>query len=254
MIITIANQKGGTGKTSLSVALCAGMTRRGLKTLLVDMDSQSDATFTARVEGNGAYEMLVGEKTAEDAIVHSDTMGDVIPSTIMLDNLSIALNKYRAGKEYRLKKCLDTIKDDYNYVIIDTPRSLGIELTNALAASDSVIIPISADGYSVSGMADLVNTINSVKEYMNPSLKIEGVLLSRIDSREKTERMLRERVEDIARDALGAPLFDFSIRSAAAVAQASLDKANIYEKSPMAPVIEDYEHLIDILENGGKNE
>ena len=251
MIITFANNKGGVGKTSLSTALCAGFTRRNKKTLLVDLDLQGNATWTARVEGDGAYDVLTGKKTAREAVAHTDSMGDVIPSSGNLAELDAALKKYSMSKNARLKEALKDVEGEYDYILIDTPRDICTELSNALLASDAVIIPISDDSYSVSGLIDLAVTIRDTKEYSNHNLEVFGVLPTRIDVRESTGRLLREAMTEIEDDPnilyLGIRPLDFNIRSDVNVKKASLLRKNIYEYDPGSPVIEDYERLIDLL-------
>ncbi|MDD3365341.1 MAG: AAA family ATPase, partial [Syntrophomonas sp.] len=188
-IITIATQKGGTGKTTTTHALGVGLIERGYKVLFIDLDPQGNLSYILQTEElkSTIYEVLTGKTKARDAIQHQQC-GDIIPSSPALARANLELKN--TGKEYRLKETLQPIKDDYDYIIIDTPPSLGLLTINALTASDSVIIPSQADIFSLQGIGQLYSTIETIKKYTNPDLSIEGILLTRHNSRSILSRDL----------------------------------------------------------------
>ena len=186
-IIAIANQKGGVGKTTTSVNLGAGMATLGKRVLLVDIDPQGNTTSGVGVNkadvANCIYDILINEVNPADTIL--ETMIDglhIIPATIQLAGAEIELVS-TISRELRLKKALNTVKANYDYIIIDCPPSLGILTINSLTAADSVIIPIQCEYYALEGLSQLLNTVRLVQKNLNPHLMIEGVLLTMLDAR-----------------------------------------------------------------------
>lgn len=186
-IIAIANQKGGVGKTTTSVNLGAGLASLGKRVLLVDIDPQGNTTSgvginKADVE-NCIYDIIINEVHPKDAICGTNVDGlDIIPATIQLAGAEIELVP-TISREVRLKKSLQLIKPQYDYILIDCPPSLGILTINSLTAADSVIIPIQCEYYALEGLSQLLNTVRLVQKHLNTSLKIEGVLLTMLDAR-----------------------------------------------------------------------
>ena len=186
-IIVICNQKGGTGKTTTSVNLSAALADLGKKVVLVDMDPQGNSTSGVGVNKNeiksSAYEVLLHKVQASNAIVKTSiTNLELIPCNIHLTGAEIELVGV-LSRETRLKKALAEIKDSYDYVIIDSPPSLGLLTLNALVAADSILIPIQCEFYALEGVSQLLNTISLVRDGLNPALQIEGVLLTMADFR-----------------------------------------------------------------------
>lgn len=186
-IIAIANQKGGVGKTTTSVNLGAGMATLGKRVLLVDIDPQGNTTSGVGVNkadvANCIYDILINEVDPADTIL--ETMIDglhIIPATIQLAGAEIELVS-TISRELRLKKALNAVKNNYDYIIIDCPPSLGILTINSLTAADSVIIPIQCEYYALEGLSQLLNTVRLVQKNLNPHLMIEGVLLTMLDAR-----------------------------------------------------------------------
>lgn len=186
-IIAIANQKGGVGKTTTSVNLSAGLATLGKKVLLVDIDPQGNATSGVGIEKGDMdqciYNVLVEDLPANEVCVPTaiDRL-EVIPATIQLAGAEIELVP-TISREIRLKKSLDKIKDNYDYIILDCPPSLGLLTINALTSADSVIIPVQCEYYALEGLSQLLNTIRLVQKHLNKTLMIEGVLLTMFDAR-----------------------------------------------------------------------
>lgn len=186
-IIAIANQKGGVGKTTSSVNLGAGMAALGKRVLLIDIDPQGNTTSGVGVNkadvANCIYDVLINEVNPQETIL--ETQNDrlhIIPATIQLAGAEIELVSM-ISRELKLKKALNAIKANYDYVIIDCPPSLGILTINSLTAADSVIIPIQCEYYALEGLSQLLNTVRLVQKNLNPNLRIEGVLLTMLDAR-----------------------------------------------------------------------
>ncbi|MCR2822666.1 ParA family protein [Lederbergia panacisoli] len=186
-IISIANQKGGVGKTTTSVNLGACLAYIGKKVLLIDIDPQGNATSGAGIDKGDVhqciYDVLVDDVDIKDVIKQTgvDRMF-AVPATIQLAGAEIELVP-TISREVRLKRALDQVKDDFDYVLIDCPPSLGLLTINALTASDSVLIPVQCEYYALEGLSQLLNTVRLVQKHLNHELMIEGVLLTMLDAR-----------------------------------------------------------------------
>ena len=247
-IIAISNQKGGVGKTTTSINLASGLTYLGNKVLLVDLDPQGNTT-----QGIGAntmefeetiYEVLLSDTSVKEAVIQvplAQATLDLLPTTINLAGADLEMNNYKVGKEQLLKKKLDVVKNDYDFIIIDCPPSLGLLNTNALTAADSVIIPVQCEYYALEGVTQLLSTIRLVQNLFNKDLKIEGVLLTMFDGRTKlglevmqeVRKYFKERVYKsyIPRNvklseapSCGQCIFDYDVRCEGANAYAHLAK------------------------------
>ncbi|MBQ7455603.1 MAG: ParA family protein [Clostridia bacterium] len=185
-IIAVMNQKGGVGKTTTAVNLCACLAELGKKTLLVDADPQGNATsgVGAAAGEQTLYEVLLGMCTPEKAVVKAGGMPgmDVMPSDIRLVGAEVELVGMER-REYRLRAALRALGDRYDYVIVDCPPSLGLLTVNALTAANSVLIPIQCEYYALEGVRSLTDTVARVKHGLNPALDVEGVLLTMFDGR-----------------------------------------------------------------------
>lgn len=186
-MIALANQKGGVGKTTSSVNLSSSLAFLGKKVLLVDIDPQGNASSGVGVNKGEIehciYDVLVDDVVIQDVLQKTDLDNlNVIPATIQLAGAEVELVP-AISREIRLKKAIDSIRDDYDYVIIDCPPSLGLLTLNALTAADSVLIPVQCEYYALEGLSQLLNTIRIVQKHLNEDLQIEGVLLTMLDAR-----------------------------------------------------------------------
>ena len=185
-VISIANQKGGVGKTTTSVNLSACLAQKGKRVLLIDIDPQGNATSGLGVEAHdkkSVYNVIVDEEKMQDTIQPTVVKKlDVCPANIDLAGAEVELVSM-VSRETRLKDAIDEIKENYDYILIDCPPSLGILTTNALTASDSVLIPVQCEFYALEGIMQLLNTIRLARKNLNPTLDVEGVVLTMLDSR-----------------------------------------------------------------------
>jgi chromosome partitioning protein len=180
-VISISNQKGGVGKTTTTGAIAAGFKLKGFKVLCVDLDSQSNLSFSAGAETEDCptiYEVLKEEVKTSFSIQRTESF-DIIASNILLSGIELEFTQ--TGREFLLKEALSSVKDKYDYIFIDTPPALSILTVNAFTASDYIIIPMLSDIFSLQGIAQLSETIKRVKTYCNPNLKIEGILLTKFN-------------------------------------------------------------------------
>lgn len=186
-IISIANQKGGVGKTTTSVNLSTLLAKRGKKVLLIDADPQGNATSGIGMDKNvelSVYDLITSDEVeAKDTIQKTEIKNLYIcPSNINLAGAEVELVSMMS-REYRMKEKLDQIKEKFDYIIIDCPPSLGLVTLNSFTASDSVLIPVQCEYYALEGLGQLINTINLVKRHLNKELEIEGALLTMYDAR-----------------------------------------------------------------------
>lgn len=186
-IISVVNQKGGVGKTTTAVNLAAGIGKRGKKVLLVDADPQGNTTSAYGIDKRkltvSVYDLLIGKAKAKDAIISTDFEGvDVIPCNMNLAGAEVELISLD-NREAQLKSALCLVKPDYDYIFIDCPPSLGLITINSLCASDTVLVPIQCEYFALEGLSQLIGTIRQVKRLYNPSIEIEGIVLTMFDGR-----------------------------------------------------------------------
>ncbi len=198
--IAIANQKGGVGKTTTSINLSATLAEKGKRVLVVDTDPQGNTTsgfgLNKNQLENTIYELLIGECDVESSLVKDVVDGvDIIPSNVNLAAVEIELIDMEE-KEYILKKSIDKIRSNYDFIIIDCPPSLSMLTINAMTTANTVLVPIQCEYYALEGLSQLVHTVNLVKERLNNDLEMEGVIFTMYDSRTNLSMQVVENVKD----------------------------------------------------------
>lgn len=251
-VITIASQKGGTGKTTTSSAISSWAAAHGTKALAIDLDPQGSLTCIMRGNGNtmSSYELMKG--TSVGQVIQSGAgrdMPDIIPASLQLAAADVE-NSTRPGRDFLLKKAIEPLYQRYDLVVIDTPPTLGTLLINALSAATEVIIPVQVDTFALQSVYQLMETIGQVKEYCNSGLTVSGVLLTRYNSRAVLTRDLRERLEQVCSD-LGVPLFGTAIREGIATKEAQTLRKSLFAYAPRSNPAQDYAALMGELEIGG---
>lgn len=214
--IAIANQKGGVGKTTSSVNLGASLATLGKKVLLLDIDPQGNTTSGIGINKADVkyciYDVLINDISPSDAVLETDVEGlFIIPATIQLAGAEIELVP-TISREIRLKRSLQIIKDQYDYILIDCPPSLGILTINSLTAADSVLIPIQCEYYALEGLSQLLNTIRLVQKHLNTNLLIEGVLLTMLDARTNLGIQVIEEVKKYFQDKVYQTIIPRNVR------------------------------------------
>lgn len=203
-VIAIANQKGGVAKTTTAVNMASCIALLGKKVLLIDIDPQGNASSGLGVDKNNLsyciYDVLINDLSVESVIYKGEIEGLYIaPATIQLAGAEIELVT-AISRELKLKKAIQTIKEEYDYIFIDCPPSLGLLTINALTASDSLIIPIQCEYYALEGLGQLMNTIELIRKHLNADLEIEGVLLTMFDARTNLSIQVVEEVKSHFKD------------------------------------------------------
>ena len=198
-VISVSNQKGGVGKTTTSLSLAASLGVLEKKVLLIDADPQGNATSGIGISNKdfnkSSYDVLLNRCEIQESIIETKSPNlDIIPANIDLVAVEIELVDI-AKREYMLSKMLDKIKNDYDFIVIDCPPSLGLITMNALTASNSVIIPIQCEYYALEGLGKLLNTIKGVQKVHNEKLEIEGILLTMFDSRLRLSNQVKDDVK-----------------------------------------------------------
>jgi len=219
--IAIFNQKGGVGKTTTNINLAASLALKGKRILILDIDPQGNTTSGMGISKKGLertmYEVLINDKLEpQDAILKTNVKNvDIIPASVQLAGAEIELVQLE-GREKRLKKALDKIKSQYDYIFIDCPPSLGLLTINSLTAVDSVLIPIQCEFYALEGVSQLMSTIELVKKSLNPNLEIQGVILSMFDGRTNLSIQVVEEVKKYFKEKVYTTVIPRNVRLAEA--------------------------------------
>jgi chromosome partitioning protein len=197
-IISISNQKGGVGKTTTAINLCASLAVADKKCLLIDCDPQGNATTGLGIEKSslkqGLYDFLLGTAQAKDVITKTDLSGlSLIGATINLIGAEVEMVSVQQ-REYRLRQKLLPLREQYDYIILDCPPSLGFLTINALTAADSVLVPLQCEYYALEGLSQLLKTVMTIKKGLNPALKIAGILLTMYDARNNLSLQVEDEV------------------------------------------------------------
>lgn len=202
-IVSIANQKGGVGKTTTSINLSTILAKKGKKVLMIDADPQGNASSGVGIDKEieeSVYDLLINDTEIDNVVKKTNIKNLFIcPSNINLAGAEVELVSVMS-REYRLKEKLDLIKEDYDYIIIDCPPSLGLITLNAFTASDSVLIPVQCEYYALEGLGQLINTINLVKKHLNKNIDIEGALLTMYDVRTNLSNQVVKEVKKYFND------------------------------------------------------
>ena len=246
----VINQKGGVGKTTAAHALATGLTKKGHKVLVVDTDPQGNISHTMQADTTvkGLYEAMREEQPTKELIQHL-SQGDILPSTLLLTAADMEF--VSTGREYILDDVLASVKNDYDYIIIDSPPQLGILTINALVASDDIIIPMTADIYSLQGLNQLYSTINKIKKFCKKDIVIDGLLLTRHSNRTILSRDLKDAIESKARE-LNSRLYDTIIREGVSVREAQTARQSIFDYAPKSNSAIDYVNFIaEYVKRGG---
>ena len=218
--IAVFNQKGGVGKTTTVINLCACLANRGKKVLMIDIDPQGNTTSGVGIDKTSLektiYDVLINDSDPRDCIIDTNRENlFIIPSSVQLAGAEIELTEMNK-RELKLRECIDSIKDEYDYIFIDCPPSLGLLSINALSAVDSVLIPIQCEYYALEGVSQLMNTIKLVKKSLNPDLDIEGVVLSMFDGRTNLSIQVVDEVKKYFRGKVYTTMIPRNVRLAEA--------------------------------------
>ena len=198
-IISFSNQKGGVGKTTTCVNMAAYLSKAGKKVLLIDLDPQGNATtglgFSKSTLKKSVYNVLIEEEDVKDNVLPTELDGlYILPANIDLAGSEVEL-VYKKSREKVLKMALDKMKKDYDFLLIDCPPSLGLLTINALAAADSVIIPIQSEYYALEGLSQLMNSVALVRQHLNKELRVEGVVLTMYDGRSLISKQIAAEIK-----------------------------------------------------------
>lgn len=246
-VITFANQKGGVGKTTTAHIISVGLVKRGYKVLACDLDPQANLTSVLGINPDSdivsIYDLFEGDCDITDAIVTTNAGVDLLVGSLMLSG---ADRKYSAtGDEYKLKEALDTVKENYDYIIIDTPPALGVMSLNALASTDYLTVVMTPDYFSGKGLKQFQQTVETTKKYLsNPTLKINGLLLTRCD-RTNLSSIINDDMKEVA-ESLDSKIYKSKIRQGVAIRESQYLESSLFDLKNTA-VLDDYNEFIEEL-------
>ena len=259
-VIAITNQKGGVGKTVTSVSLGACLANDKKKVLIVDFDPQGSLTKGLGYRDSSSYKYSIkdvlfneineGDMDYRDAIIHTDENFDLLPSNISLSGSDIQLSSVMS-RETIFKRVLDKVKEDYDYILVDSNPALNLFTINGLVAADSIIIPVQAEPYACDGLNDLLHTIATAKKQINPNLKIDGILITMTDARTNLSRHIANEVREIYGQHIH--VFKTEIPRAVKTSEASLTGQSPVKYAPTSESTLAYQRLAKEVEQIGKN-
>lgn len=245
MIITVAAQKGGVSKTTTAAAIAQALAYKGKRTLLIDGDAQGSATLIYGADeagSGGTYALIKGSARAED-LIQETPAGMIIPASPLLDRLDIELNN-KPGRDSFLKAGIEPIKGKFDCIVIDTAPGLGTALVQALTAADMAIIPLLCDPQALQGLHQVTETIEEVRKYCNPGLKIAAVVLTQYQARATLTRQYEELIAEQCQD-MGLHLAQTRIRRAIALQEAQASRESLYSYNPKCNPAADYMALCE---------
>ncbi|MCI5064561.1 ParA family protein [bacterium] len=261
--IAVVNQKGGVGKTTTTVNVGAALAEKGMRTLLIDIDPQGNlSTHLGLNTGSdelgepsqemeeteippSIYEVLKGQKTLREVISSRSSKLDIVQSSLYLSAADLELGGV-VGRELILKRAIDSVRAEYDYILIDCPPALGLLSLNALAAAESVIVPVQSEYLALHGVRQLLDTIDQVRQVYNAELSVGGVLICMHDNRKRLGRA----VSDTIRNYFGELVFSTVIRQNVALAEAPAQGQTIFEYSTRSTGAEDYLALVEEIVDG----
>lgn len=246
-VVAVCNQKGGVAKTTTANILSAALCGRGAHVLAVDLDPQSNLSFSSGVDllsmPKKLYDVFKGMADVRDVVLETDLGYDLLPGGLELAGADMDFASF-TGREYMLREALSQIEDRYEYAVIDTPPTLGLLTVNAMTAANYIIIPASADVYSLQGISQLNALVNSVRKYTNKDLKVSGILITKYNGRTNISKALMQQMDEAAKK-IGTIVFHTKIRESVAVREAALMKEDLLKGAPKANAAQDYNNFVE---------
>lgn len=249
-IIAVTNQKGGVGKTTTAVSLATGLSKKGYKTLLIDTDSQCNSTDTYKAiteETATLYDLLFEGEKAVECIQHTE-VGDIIPCDPLMQQAEQRFPNDNSRSFILREKC-EELNGTYDFIIIDTPPTMGVVLSNVFTYANEVIIPVTCDRYGLAGIELLCQTVSSAKKYTNQSLEILGMVLIKYSDRLNICKEISEGLPKIA-ETLKTKVFETKIRESVSCRESQSARQSIFEYAPASTTAQDYMSLCDEITKG----
>ena len=250
IVITIANQKGGVGKTTTALCIAEQLQKREKRVLLIDMDPQCNATTTYQATIDGEYTMFdYLNRTKDDTFTFRDIIQQAPGGDIVANDYNLAGIEAQYAADWNnvfvIKHALEEVDDLYDFVIFDTPPTLGFYMKSALIASDGVIIPIKAEKYAIDGLENILDSIEKTKEF-NPSITLYGVVLTVFDKRNSLDVDVEQELPEIGKE-VGFPVFHTTIRTCQQIKDAQNNQVKLMDTYPHSKAVDDYGNLVDEL-------